>query len=451
MPFKHTTPSAHSAQRRQFVVRSRLVSVAVALLITLLVVLVHESFTTLLASWLSFGPLAIDLVGTVCILFLFTAGQPLLSSLLFHDAHFGVQERIEDPRPSCPANKICKRVALPELRSIVPFKQILIDQLHSVTEQTEKAAFAITTRLQSIDAVAIDLQQFVSAASAESSGSAAESEAKVSANRVLIRHMESFIQKRINESAEDAKSNADAVEKTQSLKSLVELIRRVAGQTNLLALNAAIEAARAGDAGRGFAVVADEVRKLSQETEAAVKKIDDGILAVTQLIENRCQDKIADSHIDEERQTLENFSAQLGTLGNSYEQLAQREQKILEHISSTNARLAEMFIETLASVQFQDITRQQIMQVIEGIERIDSHTQSVAGIIQHAEDCASTNPNITPLKDGFDALYSTYVMDEQRDVHARALDRTGKSATSKRSAAKINKIELFQTLPEISP
>ena len=411
--------------------RALIVAVLVATGAAFTVYFLHEWFHRVFSS----APVA-DAIGTAVVVLASFIAQRIVSMAFYRDLMLGVSTVAADKERTLEAlHRVAHEVAS-ELDQIHDFNDVIRSQLRAAIEQTEGAAIGLSERLQVIDTVVTDLDRFVSGTSKETAALVRCSETRIADNQSLIQRMENYIQQRLQDSQHDKLRVAQVVQETRSLEALVQLIKSVAEQTRLLALNAAIEAARAGEAGRGFSVVADEVRKLAGATEGAVGKISDGIKFLADNIHTQFQDKISNDSVDEEKSMLEFFSSQLGALGQSCEATMRRETEVLVEIQKNSSRLTRMFLEAQASIQFQDVTRQQIGQVLDALKQLDEH----AGLLAERLRCQEEgNSSYQSIAHRLEAQYGDYVMEQQRSAHQSALRHDGVTPV----AATPSRIELF--------
>jgi methyl-accepting chemotaxis protein len=108
---------------------------------------------------------------------------------------------------------------------------------------------------------------------------------------------------------------------------------------------------------------------------------------------------------------------------------------MLSHLGTTSNTLSSMFMDVMAGIQFQDITRQQIEQVQNALSRLDSHAIEMVEMMR-SKDFS----NAASIKEHIEQIYEGYVMKTQRDVHTSVM---GGSTQNSSASAAPPKIELF--------
>ncbi|MDD2880196.1 MAG: methyl-accepting chemotaxis protein [Rhodoferax sp.] len=137
-------------------------------------------------------------------------------------------------------------------------------------------------------------------------------------------------------------------ESSQEIGEITELISDITEQTNVLALNAAIQAASAGEAGRGFSVVAEEVQRLAERSADATRQI----ATLVKAIQTDTQDAVGAM----ERSTQgvvegAKLSDSAGTALTEIDQVSRRLAELIEQISATTSREANLANEVAGNIQ----------------------------------------------------------------------------------------------------
>ena len=375
----------------------------------------NATYHELLLDKVGLSQALVDALGAAAAVLVSFLAQQMLSVARYRDPSYGAENALQHARDEAARRLDVATEVSHSLAQVPHLNNILVGQLSAVTTQTESAAFSMVERLQAVDSVVQGLDRCVQTFSQESGEIVDAASARAVRNQQTLVALQGYIHRRLENLGEDRQHVMSALNEAKSLGQFVKLVHDISSQTNLLALNAAIEAARAGEAGRGFAVVADEVRKLAGQTDQAVLKISEGIGRVVSTIEAQFREQLDQSSSDAEDQALRTVADEFDEVSQSYTRLIEHESRILAAFRESSATLAEMFMETMASVQFQDVTRQQVGHVIEALQRLDEHVLKLADCLADKAAVA----DVPAMTEQIDRLFESYVMQSQRDEHIR--------------------------------
>lgn len=298
------------------------------------------------------------------------------------------------------------------------FNDVMRAHLTSINKESEETALHIMGQLQVAHNATMSMLN-VSRTAVESTTKLIEqSTSKMAEHSAMLQSLRDMGNSNKERNAREREWLLNLSNNVEGLIPLVGLVEEIAQQTNLLALNAAIEAARAGENGRGFSVVADNVFQLSGKTQDAARQIRDRIGDVSNLISTQSRQAIDALDIQEENDNTEELVVKLQELQNSFSDLLQHSHEMNMALENHTNDIVDAVQTTLASLQTQDIMRQQLEHVQTALNTLDDH------IAQWDRQLAQTpnRPDLLPsLGARMDALFSNYVMHQQRNAHMAAM------------------------------
>jgi len=317
-----------------------------------------------------------------------------------------------DPEPSPPNGPIVAAAPVLQAAAELSRYDAAFDILHRLIDgtsaDTEGAAMLILARLTDTDAAVSHLLAALADADRTTAVITDTGRREVAHMRQAVRDLRALVCARSAEVRSDREVYGQIVAESEAFAATLGAIGAIARQTRMLALNAAIEAARAGDAGRGFAVVAGEVRALADQAASAAISAGAGLERLRETTHKRMSSA---EETQAEDLLLEAAEARAAAAGDGFTRLADQGHIVLAAAQASGARVATAVMDAMGCVQFQDIVRQKLGHVGEGLGLLRHHAADLARALPNGQTPASVEDDVLR------PMQASYVMQAEHDAH----------------------------------
>jgi hypothetical protein len=262
--------------------------------------------------------------------------------------------------------------------------------LRKVIDKTEEAALTLIDKFNdvSMESKKITREAGVHLENFKHDRNGKSLEDLIEDSRIAMENYSSLretLEKMNNESLEKVKLiNGKIGQVNAALKHVVEISR----QNKVIYINLAIEAVKLGDKGKGIKVIVSEIQKLNENTNNFINEIDKIMVSFEEYHANLISqlDRESGKMIEKLENTSKTSEKTIDTLIQSYKSTSQ----LFIQLNESNNNVHQSVNKIVESLQFQDITRQQIENVIHFLtvihESIENNKDNLDYFKLHIDD-----------------------------------------------------------------